>query len=228
MYHVTSRSHDLKVTFLGREMPKDTFFNLPEEKRTLISKVAVEEFAEYSFEQASINRIVANAGIAKGSFYQYFEDKKDLFLYLVQVAGEKKLKYFSPLLSKPNKHEFFALIREIYILGIQFAVEHPEYAAISKMVFENKNDPIYEAVMDTNLPTAYELFETLLKNAIAKGEVRADIDTKMFAYMITSMNTIVIEYYVEHLAQTYDEKMMETIDKFLDFLKNGIGKNELE
>ena len=53
-------------------MPKDTFFNLPEDKRALICKVALEEFGEYTFDQASINRIVAKAGIAKGSFYQYF------------------------------------------------------------------------------------------------------------------------------------------------------------
>jgi hypothetical protein len=33
-----------------------------------------------------------------------------------------------------------------------------------------------------------------------------------------------IEYYIEHLAQKYNEKMMETINKFLDFLKNGIGE----
>ncbi|NIV34346.1 MAG: TetR family transcriptional regulator, partial [Anaerolineae bacterium] len=50
-------------------MPKDTFFNLPEDKRALICKVALEEFGEYAFDQASINRIVAKAGIAKGSFY---------------------------------------------------------------------------------------------------------------------------------------------------------------
>ena len=115
-------------------MPKETFFNLPEEKRALISKVAVDEFAEYSFEQASINRIVANSGIAKGSFYQYFEDKKDLFLYLVQLAAEEKLNYFSSVLGNPQAHDFFTLIREIYLSGMQFAVEHPEYAAISKMI----------------------------------------------------------------------------------------------
>lgn len=207
-------------------MPKDTFFNLPEEKRALISKVALEEFAEYSFDQASINRIVSNAGIAKGSFYQYFEDKKDLFLYLIQVATEEKLNYFSPILSNPNEHDFFTLIREIYLSGMRFAVAHPEYAAISTMVLENKNGPIYNAVMDNNLPTAHELFESLLEMAIARGEVRATIDVKMFAYVITAMNTVVIEYYIEHLAQSFDEKMMETIDKFLDFLKNGIGKNE--
>jgi len=205
-------------------MPRDTFFNLPEDKRNLICAVAIEEFAEYSFDQASINRIVAKSSIAKGSFYQYFEDKKDLFLYLAQLAGEAKAEYISPLMLNPDEHDFFTLLREAYISGIQFAAEHPEYAEIGKRILENKDAPIFRELAAENLPSAYEFFETLLENAVARGEVRADIDTKMFAYMIASMSTHVVEYYLEHVTQDYDEGMVDTLDKFLDFLKNGIGR----
>ena len=61
-------------------MPYETFFNLPEEKRQTIFDILLEEFAENDYNSVSISRIVNRAGIAKGSFYQYFEDKKDLFL----------------------------------------------------------------------------------------------------------------------------------------------------
>jgi AcrR family transcriptional regulator len=71
-------------------MPKTTFFNLPEEKRRLILDLAIEEFAERDYKSASISNIVARAGIAKGSLYQYFEDKHDLYLYLIELAGEEK------------------------------------------------------------------------------------------------------------------------------------------
>ena len=47
-------------------MPKETFFNLPEEKRMLIRDIALDEFAEYPYDQASINRIVAKAGSGPG------------------------------------------------------------------------------------------------------------------------------------------------------------------
>ncbi|MCA2000505.1 MAG: TetR/AcrR family transcriptional regulator, partial [Chloroflexi bacterium] len=56
-------------------MPKQTFLNLPEEKRQAVVRAAIDEFADYGFEASSVNRIVANSGISKGSFYQYFEDK---------------------------------------------------------------------------------------------------------------------------------------------------------
>ena len=207
-------------------MPKDTFFNLPEDKRELLCKVAIAEFAEYPFDQASVNRIVAKAGIAKGSFYQYFEDKADLFLYLARLAGEAKAEYISPVMRNPEEHDFFTLLRALYASGIQFAAEHPEYAAISQSLLEHKDGPLYRELMAENLPTAYQFFETLLETAVVKGEVRADIDTKMLAYMLVPMNAHFVEYYVEHVAQEHDESMLEILDKFVDMLRSGIGRGD--
>lgn len=204
-------------------MPKDTFFNLPDDKRSLICDVAVEEFAGYSYDQASVNRIVSKAGIAKGSFYQYFEDKQDLYFYVLQVIGEKKLEYMSPVMRNPDQHDIFTLLREIYLSGIQFAANHPDYAEIGKKLIENKNSRIYNEVVDENLPAANDIFEALLARAVERGEIRADIDVKMFAYMISSMTAMVSSYYVEYVAGDFDEGMMDTVDRFLDFLKNGIG-----
>jgi len=204
-------------------MPKETFFNLPAEKRAAICDVAIAEFAAYSYEQASINRIVARAGIAKGSFYQYFENKQDLYLYLLQLAGEMKLEYLAPVMRNPEQLDFFILLRDLYAAGIQFAVEHPRFAEISKRLLESKGSPIYEEALAVNLPAAHEFFATLLQDAIARGEVRAGIDVRLFAYLIVSMNNVVLEYYLEHVAQDYDDKLLATVDQFIDFLKRGIG-----
>ena len=69
-------------------MPTATFFNLPEEKRNRIFNAAVEEFAGFRFSDASINRIVKAAGIPRGSFYQYFDGKEDLYLHILEKIGE--------------------------------------------------------------------------------------------------------------------------------------------
>jgi AcrR family transcriptional regulator len=195
----------------------------------LICHVAIDEFAAHSFDQASINRIVAKSGIAKGSFYQYFADKKDLFLYLLQLAADEKLNYLAPVMRNPEQRDFFTLLRELYLSGIRFAVEHPQYAEISKKLLASKGTPIYEEVMGHNMPSASGFFETLLEDAITRGEVRADTDATMLAYMLTSLNALAIEYYLQHLGPEYNERMMETIDKVLDLLRHGIGeKNSAE
>ena len=70
-------------------MCKETFLRLPEEKRTRVINAAWDEFTTVSFANASINRIIRGAGIPRGSFYQYFEDKSDLFHYLMSRIHEQ-------------------------------------------------------------------------------------------------------------------------------------------
>ncbi|NLJ67608.1 MAG: TetR/AcrR family transcriptional regulator, partial [Clostridiales bacterium] len=62
-------------------MPKATFFNLPNDKRSLIISATMKEFSNANYDAASINQICKNSNIAKGSFYQYFTDKLDLYVY---------------------------------------------------------------------------------------------------------------------------------------------------
>ena len=63
-------------------MPTDTFFRLPEEKQARLIDAAWEEFTRVTYSEVSINKIILKAHIPRGSFYQYFSDKQDLFTYL--------------------------------------------------------------------------------------------------------------------------------------------------
>lgn len=65
-------------------MPKETFLKLSENKKKKIIDAAKKEFARVPIEQASIKNIVEKADIARGSFYQYFEDKQDLLKYILE------------------------------------------------------------------------------------------------------------------------------------------------
>ena len=68
----------------GRPMPTQTFFNLPPPKREKLLRAAVTEFARRPYGEVSINRIIQAAGIPRGSFYQYFTDKTDLFRHVLR------------------------------------------------------------------------------------------------------------------------------------------------
>lgn len=70
-------------------MPTQRFFNLKEEKRNAILEAAVHEFSRVPYSSASINQIIKEADISRGSFYTYFEDKDDLMRYLLRGAGDK-------------------------------------------------------------------------------------------------------------------------------------------
>ena len=67
-----------------RTVPTSTFFNLPPPKREKLLHAAIVEFARRPYGEVSINRIIQGAEIPRGSFYQYFADKTDLFRYVLR------------------------------------------------------------------------------------------------------------------------------------------------
>ncbi len=65
-------------------MPTDRFFKLKPEKRDKIKEAALNEFFSKSYRDMSINSIVKEADISRGSFYTYFEDSFDLVTYILR------------------------------------------------------------------------------------------------------------------------------------------------
>ena len=210
-------------------MPKETFKNLPEEKRQMIEKVSISEFAAFGYDKASINRIVEQCKIAKGSFYQYFDDKKDLFLYLVERVGEKKLKYMSSVLENREQYDFFTLIRELFVSGLKFAADNPKINLMGNWLFKSRGHPIYNEVVDIGLQNAQNAYTKLLELAVSRGEVKDNIDLNFVAHMISSMNVSVIEYYFQSVKggeadmRKLDKGIIKIVDLLIDFIKNGIG-----
>lgn len=72
-------------------MIKQTFYNLPDYKRQRVINAVVDEFANAESDKVSINHIVQNADISRGSFYQYFDDKLDLVEVLIRSFIDKSI-----------------------------------------------------------------------------------------------------------------------------------------
>lgn len=66
----------------GDKMPNKAFGNLSSNKKRKLEQAALEEFSRYTYDQISINRIIQAIDMPRGSFYLYFNDKEDLYLYI--------------------------------------------------------------------------------------------------------------------------------------------------
>ncbi len=210
-------------------MPKETFFNLPEGKRGLIEKTAISEFIDHGYDKASITRIVNKCRIAKGSFYQYFIDKKDLYVYLFNRIGEEKIKALAPVIQKRDQYDFFSFIRELFLEGLKFAEANPNFTLMGDWLLKNKSNPIYNELIEESMGNAQDIYIDFLKSAISRGEIRDDIDLGFVSHAISSLSVSTIEYYLQNRkgekpgVLNYYEGMMDTIDLLIDFLKHGIG-----
>ena len=94
-------------------MPSATFFRLPKEKREKLIDAAREEFAQTAYEAVSINRIIRQAEIPRGSFYMYFQDKEDLFRYLLKGYVDQLFMLLEEFLLR-NGGDIFQALLDLY------------------------------------------------------------------------------------------------------------------
>ena len=215
-------------------MPKQTFLNLPEEKRETIMNAAIEEFAEYGLENASTNRIVKNSGIAKGSFYQYFEDKQDVFMHMLGMIEQKELEFFRNAHPPDQNMDVFHYYRWMVKKGMEFGLAHPREiqaawrVLLGEGMYYGKNFAGYRA-KTTNALTM------MIKQAIERGEVDPSVDVELAVMVMETWSNAITTYFLNEGMKQKDilkwmrsPKTQETIDKLLYVMEYGLRKTESE
>lgn len=165
-------------------MPKETFFNLPADKREHITAIAVDEFANHDYANVSISRIVARAGIAKGSFYQYFKDKEDLYDYLLQLIVEKKKEIMSLDHPDPQQVGIFRYLHWLLQAGVQFELVYPDLVHIGWRAARNGSLPALQARYRGDTLAFYKL---LVAKGKEQGDIHPDIDEELAAFIFDAI-----------------------------------------
>jgi len=213
-------------------MPKQTFFNLPVEKRTHIIDTSLEEFAFNAYDKASLSKIVDKANIAKGSMYQYFEDKEELYTYLVQFTSERKLSYVNAAL-KTGQDDFFQLYKNVIFVAARFDIEYPLYSSFLYSVGKDTHNP---ALSKEIMYSSVAFIKSLLEDAYAKGQIRKGVKLDLAAFIISYLSVDIGEYISEKYNYSYlsvlksksgnlpvtDSQLSAELDELIDFFRRGI------
>ena len=188
-------------------MPKDTFFNLPEEKRERVIQVALEEFAQHGYAQASVSRMVRRAGIAKGSIYQYFDDKKDLYLYLIRLAGEAKVRFMAQE-KPPAGRDFFEDFRGQLLAGARFGLASPRNQLYVQVASKMYASPIRDEMLAKMKEMSEAYLADLVRAAQEKGQIRTDVPVELVTYFL---NAVMSEFhrYVARVAGVDPDRIAE-------------------
>ncbi len=130
-------------------MPTDRFLRLPEQKRRLIKEAAVREFARAPFEKVSINQIIQNAGISRGSFYTYFEDKQDVVEFLFHEFSSGMQRLWEEQL-KANGGDYFALLIYMFDYLVKIFQENSQLLTAAKNIFSQLENFQALGIMEAN------------------------------------------------------------------------------
>lgn len=94
-------------------MPTGRFNRLSDQKKKIIREAAIKEFARVPFEKASINQIIRNAEISRGSFYTYFLDKHDVLSFIFE-ENQKQLKNQCMKFLRENGGDYIGMLRDLF------------------------------------------------------------------------------------------------------------------
>jgi AcrR family transcriptional regulator len=207
--------------------------NLPDEKRNTIINAAIDEFAEYGLENASTNRIVAASGISKGSFYQYFEDKQDVFMYLLTVLEQEKMEYFKGKHPPSMNMDTFGYFRWMIKEGMEFNSAYPHLVqAISRVMF---GEGLYYQNFNHVRERSTQALRTMIRQAIQNGEVDPSVDVDLAVMIMETWSNAISSYIMNEGLKQKDimkwvrsVKTQERIEKLLYVMEYGLRKTESE
>ncbi|RPA68012.1 TetR/AcrR family transcriptional regulator [Cyclobacteriaceae bacterium YHN15] len=169
-------------------MPTETFLKLAEEKRNAFIEVALKEFADHNYDTASINRIIKELNIARGSVYQYFTDKLDLWLYLKAYSEQQKLKHIQSL--DRNKYpDFWTYYEDLFIKGITFDIEQPLCSRfLYRIGYKETSKEVAEYINNWQVK-AREIFTVWVENEKINGSINKNVKTETAVQFILSVSS---------------------------------------
>lgn len=211
-------------------MPKKTYFNLDEDKQQRILDAAKEEFSRVPLVEASISNIIKIANIPRGSFYQYFENKEDLYFYYFDTIRQNQTKKFGELL-KQNQGDVVTTMKTFFSEMIANTVSGEDSAffknAFVRMDFKMSSrmqphhphhphhsgkQPHFGGPFHQNLKTDFDIMSEIDRSLLTISSDE-EISLLMFSLMSPFMKTINdyfskqregIEISVEELQKEYE------------------------
>lgn len=204
-------------------MPTKTFFNLSEEKKQRLLDAALKEFSRVPVSEASINNIVKTAGIARGSFYQYFNDKEDLYFYFIGILRQdsRNLLYDNFKKAKGNLFEGY----KMYFPKLLKWVMNERNKNIYRHMFLNMN---YRTTKEVSPETSKKPEQSRKYHIDSLKEIadleRLQLDDEEDFYLLIKFITSLLNQTIgEGFANEESQQTMcKTFNKKINWLENGV------
>lgn len=159
-------------------MPTVVWARVDPGRRAAVMEAAENEFGAHGFSRGSLNVIARRAGVAKGSLFQYFADKRDLYAFVAEAASERVHSYMLERIGELDpSRPFFDFLTGLLDAWVTYFGEHPRerslHAAANLEVDTDARISVQSVVHRHYL----EVLRPLVREAHARGDLRADADT---------------------------------------------------
>jgi TetR/AcrR family transcriptional regulator len=183
---------------------------------------AIEEFAARGYAKASLNRILAAAGMSKGQFYHHFAGKEALYFGIIELMIGRKRAFFAGLGAQRPAGGFFEALRAQLHLGLAFAREDPQMERFARSFLGERGRPIYQAVMARYDFARHDPLQQLVAAAMARGELTAALSPAFVGRAVSTLMNAASELIDAGSLEDFEAGL----DEFMLLLRRAIGGEE--
>ena len=205
-------------------MQMKLFSELDSEKQQRIIDAALTEFAEYGYENGSTNRIVKNCGISKGSLFKYFENKEELYFYLIDTVSAQMAEEMRFDVSRLSR-DLYERVIEYSVAEISWYVTNPVKGRFLIGVASETGSDIGRKIVERYGEKSTDIYETLLKGVDMSGRSNSRKEiTDILRWVLMGFNSNFLKSIagrdddIESLKKSY----IKQLKGYLSVLKKGL------
>ncbi|MDR7316831.1 TetR/AcrR family transcriptional regulator [Brevibacillus nitrificans] len=187
-----------------------------EKTRDKILKMALKLFSEKGYDKVTVDEIVSKTGTSKGSFYQHFSAKSDIFLVRFAEVDE----YYSEVYqSFPKEMDATEKIM-IFIRKLMNFLEMEMGKDLMKVIYSSAlNSKEHTYFSDSNR-SLFRIIQLLLEDAKEQGVITTEHTVEEMSTMLTQSMMGIIYYWGLHdTEQSLEELAMPLITVIMQGLK---------
>jgi AcrR family transcriptional regulator len=159
-------------------LPTVTWARVDPARRAAIIEAAEAEFGAHGFSSGSLNVIARRAGVAKGSLFQYFADKRDLYAFIADIGSQRVRSYIEDLIRElDSSRPFFEFLTDLLDAWVAYFAEHPRERALHAAASLEVDTDARVSVRSVIHRHYLEVLRPLVRDAQIRGDLRADSDT---------------------------------------------------
>ena len=192
-------------------------------RKKQILDCALHLFGKNGYYQTQISDILQAANVSRGTIYQYFKNKDDIFGAILEILYADWKKILSDL--PPSDSEEFRNGKKFFIhqikITLKFFIDNPDYCSILLNIGLGVNEN-FDRILRRLDRQMVELIVNYISSGIKLGRIKPGLNMELISNMIGGSTMRVIYYYVVPKKDEPDFNLDLLTEQFVDTLSYGI------
>jgi AcrR family transcriptional regulator len=166
-------------------VPTSTWDNLSAERRERVLLAAMREFGQCGYAAGSLNVVAREAGVAKGSLFQYFPDKLDFFSYVAEYTSIRVRNQMTRWLASIDPDRpFFEFLLELVDAWMRYYADHPLERGVTAATNLELDPQVRTAVRAPVNRIYVNAIRAYAERAVERGDLYPDADLDAFVSLL--------------------------------------------